>query len=184
MKWNLKLVGLLLSATLLMSCGNTLPTAPSNETAKTQLVQNENFGEVNPGPLPSGILLSGAYPIGSYIGSYSAGSGAQTVKLDVTMNWQSTGFGLIPWDFPAAFVTVCGYDQFGTNLFCKVSATVFGYSGGGVNSVTCTAPANLASVVVYGTDAISHSNDRRIYGRVGYFFADRGLQPGPFAPPC
>jgi hypothetical protein len=181
MKYNPKIIlALLASASLMVSCGTTAP--PSN-AVKAQSFE-DTAGSILPGPLPPGVLLRGGYPFGSYLGTYSAGSGGSTVKLDVAMNWQSAGFGLVPWDFPAAYMTVCGYDQNGTNLFCKTSPTVFGYSGGGSNNVTCTAPTNLASVVVYGADAISHPNDRAIYGRVGYFFADRGLQPGPFAPPC
>ena len=181
MKYNLKIIlALLASAFLMVSCGTTVP---SSDPIKTRSFE-DTADSILPGPLPSGVLLVGAYPFGSDLGTFSAGSGASTVQLDVTMNWQSVGFGLVPWDFPAAYMTVCGYDQNGATLFCKTSPTVYGYGGNGSNNVICTAAANLASVVVYGADATSHPNDRGIYGRVGSFFASRGLQPGPFAPSC
>jgi hypothetical protein len=179
-----RILTLVISAGLMVACGNIPPSATSNNAVKTQAIDADGGGGGGSGDA-GGVLLGSPYPqYGTQLSVFPRSGTYQTVTLD----WRAEGFAYDWYDYPAVELKVCALDQNGSVVACVSQNSSVRINGSNqfASSLSCQPSASVTSFVVYGSDIALHPGGRSIYATsvrsVPYLLAPVGPLPPTPAP--
>lgn len=174
-----RILALVISAGLMVACGNISPSVTSNNAVRTQSIDAEGGG--GDSGVTGDVLLGSPYPqYGTQLAVFPRSGTYQTVTLD----WRAEGFTYDWYDSPGVALHVCALDQNGSVVACVSQNSSLRINGSDhfVTSLSCQPSPSVTSFVVYGCDIALHAAGRSIYATSVRSMPYLLPLPGPLPP--
>jgi hypothetical protein len=173
-----RILVLVISAGLMVACGN-IPSTTSNNAVKTQLIDTDEGGGGGGGGTGD-VLLGYGYPQGTQLAVVPRSGSYETV----TLNWRAQGFTYDWYDYPYVELRVCGLDQNGAVVACVAQSSSVRINGSDqfTVSLSCQPSASVTSFAIYGSDVALHPGGHLIYATSVQASPSLPILPSPLPP--